>query len=68
MVSDTVSTLERLPQLLSRAEAVAEALSDSQTMKSSSRRDNETEGQGRRPDWLLYVLIAVIVGLLAANL
>lgn len=68
MVGDTVSTLERLPQLLGRAEAVAEALSGSQTMPSNSRRDNEAEGQGRSSDWLLYVLIAVIVGLLAANL
>lgn len=68
MVGDTVSTLERLPQLLGRAEAVAEALSGSQTMTSNSRQNDGTERQGRSPDWLLYVLIAVIVGLLAANL
>ena len=61
MVTDTASTLERLPQLLGRAEAVAEALSNGQ----STGRDSGTGFQSNR---LLYGLIAVIVVLLIANL
>lgn len=61
MVTDTASTLERLPQLLGRAEAVAEALSNGQP----TGRDPHA---GIRSNWLLYGLIAVIVVLLIANL
>ncbi|MDD9916764.1 MAG: 2-polyprenylphenol 6-hydroxylase, partial [Rhodospirillaceae bacterium] len=65
MVTDTVSTLEQLPQLLGRAEAVAEALSGAQPMNNGA--DEGTTG-GMRSDWILYGLIAIIAVLLIANL
>jgi len=65
MVTDTVSTLEQLPQLLGRAEAVAEALSGAQPVNNGA--DEGTTG-GMRSDWILYGLIAIIAVLLIANL
>ena len=65
MVTDTVSTLEELPQMLGRAEAVAEALSGGRPFN-PDRRDNSSGGN--RSDWMLYGLISVIVVLLIANL
>ena len=65
MVTDTVSTLEQLPQLLGRAEAVAEALSGAQPVNNCA--DEGTTG-GMRSDWILYGLIAIIAVLLIANL
>ena len=65
MVTDTVSTLEQLPQMLGRAEAVAEALSGGRPFN-PDRRDNSSGGN--RSDWMLYGLISVIVVLLIANL
>ncbi len=64
MVGDTVSKLEQLPQLLGRAEAVAEALSGAQY----TDRDRDGGRHGRESNWVLYGLIAVIVVLLAANM
>ena len=65
MVTDTVSTLEQLPQLLGRAEAVAEALSGVQPVNNGA--DEGTTG-GMRSNWILYGLIAIIAVLLIANL
>ena len=65
MVTDTVSTLEQLPQLLGRAEAVAEALSGAQPVNNGA--DEGTTG-GMRSNWILYGLIAIIAVLLIANL
>lgn len=65
MVTDTVSTLEQLPQLLGRAEAVAEALSDGRQLNYG---DGDTPPNGIRSNWMLYGLIAVIVVLLFTNL
>lgn len=64
-VTGTVSRLENLPQLLSRAEAVAEALSGGQT---GGRGKAPQAGAGHRSDWPLYILIVVIIVLLLANL
>lgn len=65
MVTDTVSTLEQLPQLLGRAEAVAEALSGGQPVNTDH---NGSASGGLRSDWVLYGLIAIIVVLLIAKL
>jgi ubiquinone biosynthesis protein len=65
MVTDTVSKLEQLPQLLGRAEAVAEALSGGQPAGS---RYDDAPSRGLRSDWMLYGLIAIIVILLLTNL
>jgi ubiquinone biosynthesis protein len=64
MVGDTVSKLEQLPQLLGRAEAVAEALSGGQI----NNPDRAAERQRPGPNWTLYALIAVIVLLFISNM
>jgi ubiquinone biosynthesis protein len=68
MVTDTVSTLEQLPHLLGRAEAVAEALSGGQPLNPGYRRHGDDATGKPGPDWMLYVLIAVIAVLLIVNL
>ena len=65
MVTDTVSTLEQLPQLLGRAEAVADALSGGRPLGSQY---GDAPSGGIRSDWMLYGLIAIIVVLLFTNL
>ena len=65
MVTDTVSTLEQLPQLLGRAEAVANALSGGQPLDSHY---GDARSSGIRSDWMLYGLIAIIVVLLFTSL
>jgi len=65
MVTDTVSKLEQLPQLLGRAEAVAEALSGGQPLGS---RYGDAPSSGLRSNWVLYGLIAIVCILLLANL
>jgi len=65
MVTDTISTLEQLPQLLGRAEAVTEALRVAQPV----HKGREDPAFGRlRPDWILYGLLGFIVILLLSNL
>ncbi|NKB55365.1 MAG: 2-polyprenylphenol 6-hydroxylase [Alphaproteobacteria bacterium] len=68
MVGDTVSKLERLPQLLGRAEAVAEALSGNERLSSGYRHESESSPGFFGSNSILYVLIAVIAVLLIANL
>ncbi len=65
MVTDTVSTLEQLPQLLGRAEAVADALSGGRPLGSQY---GDAPSGGIRSDWMLYGLIAIIVVLLFTSL
>ncbi len=65
MVGDTVSTLEQLPQLLGRAEAVAEALTGNQT---AIRNDGDSGYGKSRSNWIPYLLIAATAVLLFAYL
>jgi hypothetical protein len=65
MVTDTVSKLEQLPQLLGRAEAVAEALSGGKPLGSGY---GDAPSGGLRSNWVLYGLIAILCILLLTNL
>ena len=65
MVTDTISTLEQLPQLLGRAEAVTKALRDGQPVH-KGREDRVFVKL--RADWILYGLLGLIVILLLTNL
>jgi len=65
MVTDTISTLEQLPQLLGRAEAVTKALRDKQPVH-KGREDRVFVKL--RADWILYGLLGLIVILLLTNL
>lgn len=65
MVTDTISTLEQLPQLLGRAEVVTEALRSAKPV----HKGREDSAFGRlRSDWILYGLLGFIVILLLSNL
>ncbi len=61
MVTDTVTSLEQLPQFLSRAEHLG-------SRKPASDGHNDPVSNGQRSDWVLYGLIAVVIVLLTANL
>lgn len=63
-VSETVTSLEQLPRLLSRAEAVTEALSSGTSGKPEPR---EPLFGGLRTDWLLFGIIILVIVMMIAN-